>query len=215
MIVTAAAVGRDTEDTLNREISEASLAPAEGDALAPQGDGWFIVNVAETQAGDNEVFGARSRFEGDSPFQQFGINVHIVRPGQPASFYHREDAQEAFLVLSGECLAVVEGRERGMRAGDLLYAPPGTAHVLIGAGETPCTILMVGARKHATEHLYPVDPAAAKYGSSVSEETASVEEAYAQIPQSALTTLGRLGLNPRESGSWLVKGGVISDGATE
>ena len=215
MIVIAAAIGRDMEDTLNREIGEASLAPAKGDALAPQGDGWFIVNVAESQAGDNEVFGARSRFEGDSQFQQFGINVHVIRPGQPASFYHREDAQEAFLVLSGECLAVVEGQERGMRAGDLLYAPPGTAHVLIGAGKTPCTILMVGARKHDTEYFYPVDLTAAKYGSCVSEETSSVEEAYARIPQSASTTLGRLGLNPRESGSWLVKGGVSGDGADE
>ena len=191
---------------MNREIGEASLAPAEGGSLVSQGDGWFIVNVAESQAGDNEVFGARTRFEGDNPFPEVGINVHVVRPGQPASFYHREDAQEAFLVLSGECLAVVEGQERGMRIGDLLYAPPGTGHVLIGAGETPCTILMVGTRKYAKQHLYPVDATAVKHGSSVPEETASVEEAYARTPRSTPTALGHLGLNPRDTGSWSAEG---------
>lgn len=193
------------EDVLNREINQASLAPAEGNSLVPQGDGWFIVNVADAQAGENDPFGARTRFEGDSRFPEFGINVHIVRPGQPACFYHREDAQEAFLVLRGECLAVIEGQEHNMQTGDFLYTPPGTTHVLVGAGTTPCTILMVGMRRPDTEIFYPIDATAAKSGASVSQETDSVKQAYAQKPQNVLTNLGRLGLNPRDTGAWEVE----------
>jgi quercetin dioxygenase-like cupin family protein len=40
-------------------------------------------------------------------------------------------------VLEGECVAIVEEQERPMRRGDFLYAPPGTAHVFVDAGERP------------------------------------------------------------------------------
>ena len=104
----------------------------------PEGDGWFIVNVAEAQGMQTESFGAGTRFENmQHPFPEFGINVRVLQPGQPNGLYHREDAQEAFLVLSGEVTAIVEDQERTMRKGDLLYVPPRTAHIIVGAGDGP------------------------------------------------------------------------------
>ena len=38
--------------------------------------------------------------------------------------YHAEDAQEGFLMLSGECLLVVEGEERRLKAWDFVHCPP-------------------------------------------------------------------------------------------
>ena len=50
----------------------------------------------------------------------------MLEPGQPASVYHVESVQEAFLVLSGECLAVIDGEERTLRAWDFVHCPPDT-----------------------------------------------------------------------------------------
>jgi uncharacterized cupin superfamily protein len=60
-------------------------------------------------------------------FPEFGINVRVLQPGQPAAMYHREGAQEAFLALSGECVVIVEEEERPMRKGDFLHLPPGVS----------------------------------------------------------------------------------------
>ena len=164
---------------MDSHVSEAPLRAVEGGGLAPDGDGWFIVNVADARAYSNERYGDRCRFEGSSRFSDFGLNVHVVRPGQPASLYHREEVQEAFLVLSGSCLAIVEEQERQLVAGDLLHAPAGTAHVLVGTGDTPCVILMIGGRKPLKDPFYPVSDLAAKYGASVEREVDSLAAAYA------------------------------------
>jgi quercetin dioxygenase-like cupin family protein len=42
-------------------------------------------------------------------------------------------------VLSGECIAVVEGEERRMGPWDYLHCPPGTNHITVGAGDTLAT----------------------------------------------------------------------------
>ena len=44
--------------------------------------------------------------------------------GSPNGLYHREEDQEDFLVLAGECIAIVEGQERRLRALGL-HALPG------------------------------------------------------------------------------------------
>ncbi len=173
---------------------EAPLKRDAGGGLVPSGEGWFIVNLAEASAKHSERFGNGCRFEGATRFPEFGINVRVLPPGTPACLYHREGAQEAFLVLKGECLAIVEEQERRLCTGDFLFTPPGTNHVLVGAGEAPCVILMVGARKAGQEVHYPVSPAAARHGASVAQATSSVPEAYAQgSPWSAqATTLGEV-----------------------
>lgn len=141
---------------------------------------WFIVNVAEAPALLYEQGGTYVRFEPpDARFTDFGINIHVLDPGQPACKYHREEAQEDFLVLQGEALVIIDGQERRLRAWDFVHCPAGTDHVFVGAGDGPCAILMVGARGTDTAVHYPVNDLAAAFGASVSEPTDSPAEAYA------------------------------------
>ena len=158
------------------------------EGLVPEGDGWFVVNIADARGRRSDKFGQAVRFAGDeAPFPGFGINVRLLQPGQPNCHYHRESNPEAFLVLDGECIAIIEDEERPMRKGDFFYAPPGTAHVIVGAGEAACAILMVGLRDEAEVVEYPVSEVAAKYGASVEEETDDPAVAYAGLdpPQPA------------------------------
>jgi quercetin dioxygenase-like cupin family protein len=149
----------------------------------PADDGWFILNAAEIGWATVPGGGIWCAFEAPSaPSQTLGIGIHILNPGETPGFYHAESDQEGFLVLSGECVAIVEGEERRMGPWDYLHSPAGTAHITIGAGDGPCAILMVGARSpdHTTQYL--VEPAAAKYGVSVETATGSPREAYANRP---------------------------------
>jgi uncharacterized cupin superfamily protein len=166
---------------VNQNASETKLTQTP-QGVAPEGEGWFIVNIADARGRSSERFGRAVRFEGEPEFQAFGINVRILQPGQPNCLYHRESQTEAFLVLEGECVAIVEEQERPMRKGDFLYAPPGTAHVFVGAGDGPCAILMVGTRIQPEEVVYPVSEVAARHGASVESETDSPQDAYAGTP---------------------------------
>jgi uncharacterized cupin superfamily protein len=145
---------------------------------------WFVVNVADAPAFHNERGGASARFEGpETRFPDFGINIRVLAPGQPNGLYHSENVQEAFLVLAGECVAILDGEERALRTGDFVHLPAGTAHILVGAGDGPCSVLMVGARRPDQQLHYPVSELAARYGASVSETTSSPPEAYADWPK--------------------------------
>ena len=162
-----------------------------GSGLAAVTEGWFVVNVRDAEWWFSETRGGACTFESeyrDPPveFAQLGINVTILDPGQSAGFYHAESAQEAFLVLSGECRLLVEGEERRLRPWDFFHSPPWTEHIFVGAGDGPCVILMVGARGATTrseewEVHYPVSGLAARYGASVKEETSDLRQAYANV----------------------------------
>ena len=93
-------------------------------------------------------------------FGQIGYTLQVLQPGQPNGMYHREDDQEDFLVLSGECLAIIEGSERPLKAWDFVHCPPGTEHIFVGAGDGPCVIFMAGAREHRGSAVYMRDEAA-------------------------------------------------------
>jgi uncharacterized cupin superfamily protein len=149
----------------------------------PADDGWFILNLSEIGWETVPGGGTWCVFESPaSPSNRLGIGVHVLQPGDAPGYYHAESEQEGFLVLSGECVAIVEGQERRMRAWDYLHCPPDTKHITIGAGDGPCAILMVGTRSPDHGIFYPVDEAAAKYGASVVTATASPREAYADRP---------------------------------
>lgn len=146
-------------------------------------EGWFVLNLEEALALRNEAKGgAYYRIEPRTArFRDFGVNVRVLRPGQPNCLYHSEGAQEGFLVLSGECTLVVEEEERTLRQWDYVHCPAGTRHVFVG-GDEPCSVLMIGARPDDEELLYPVSEVAAKHGASVARETTSGDEAYADWP---------------------------------
>jgi uncharacterized cupin superfamily protein len=139
---------------------------------------WFVVNAKEARWVHNEL-GAYCGFEGDDRFEQLGINLNVLSPGMPMAMYHEEPGQEDFLVLQGECLLIVEGEERPLKAWDFFHCPPRTKHVIVGAGESPSLVLAVGARKG--QATYPADETAVKHGAGVESDTDSPAEAYAKF----------------------------------
>jgi uncharacterized cupin superfamily protein len=152
--------------------------------LVAAGGGWFTVNVRDAAWMTSEAFGAACIFEGGPvDFGQIGYTLAVLQPGQPNGMYHREDDQEDFLVLSGECVAIVEGQERPLKAWDFLHCPPGTEHILVGAGDGPCVVFMAGAREHRGSAVYTVDETALKHGAGVATETPHSAEAYAPYPK--------------------------------
>ncbi len=114
----------------------------------------------------------------DARWPDIGINVRVMAPGQPSGRYHAETSQEDFLVLRGECVAIVDERELPLRQWDLLHCPAGAAHVFVGAGDGPCAVLMIGSRRSEGIH-YPLSDLAARHDASVSTPTDSPDEAYA------------------------------------
>jgi uncharacterized cupin superfamily protein len=162
-------------------MPEAEIVAGEhGDV--PRGEGWYVLNAARAawQIAPPGFGGADLSFEGDARFADFGFHLGVLSPGEPTGMYHSEDNQEGFLVLSGECLAVVEGEERVLRAWDYLHCPAGTPHILVGGGSGPCVVLGIGSR-HADGTVYLPDPVAARHGAAVAAQTESPAEAYADV----------------------------------
>jgi len=168
-------------------VPESPLEPTEH-GLVPKGKGWFVLNAREAAWIDRKGRGFYCEFEGFkgvADFPQLGINLTVLGPGEPMAMYHRENDQEDFLVLSGEALLIVEGNERPLRQWDFVHCPAGTNHVLLGAGETPCLVLAVGARDRSTGPdwgAYTVDEDALRHGAGVEQETTDPQQAYARFP---------------------------------
>jgi uncharacterized cupin superfamily protein len=156
-----------------------------GNGKVPVGDGWFVLHASEAPWFGHERFGGGCRFEGTEGFPQVGINLRVLEPGKPACLYHREDAQEDFLVVSGECTIVVEEEEHALREGHFIHCPAGTNHVFVGAGDGPCIVLMIGHRPPESI-TYPVSEAAARHGASVDVETNDPREAYGERKLAAI-----------------------------
>ena len=158
--------------------------------LAPAAEGWFILNLRDARwSWDGRS--ACSELEGEHEFQQVGIFLRVLSPGAPMGLYHRETDQEGFLVLSGEALLLVEGEERRLSRWDFFHCPPGTEHVIVGAGKGPCLVLAVGSRQHQWGQdwgAYTVDETVLRHGAGVREETSDRGKAYAGAPRAELTS---------------------------
>ncbi|HKT44533.1 MAG TPA: cupin domain-containing protein [Gaiellaceae bacterium] len=140
---------------------------------------WFVLNARDAEWSDSTM-GKYCPFEpGGERFRQMGFNLNVLAPGEPMAMYHRENGQEGFLVLDGDCVLVVEGEERPLRKWDYFHCPPGVAHVIVGAGDRPALVLAVGSRMHPGGLFYPADPVARKHGAAPAADTADPKEAYA------------------------------------
>jgi len=150
--------------------------------LVTDGEGWFVVNARDSRWRDEGPLGSYCTFEGKRRFPHVGFNISVLEAGETMAMYHRENAQEAFLVLAGSCRLIVEGVERRLTAWDFFYCPPGTEHVIAAAEEEQAVVLAVGARGRGVGGggVYLVCEAAARYGASVEQETTKSAEAYAK-----------------------------------
>ena len=143
--------------------------------------GWFVMNVREGQWREHPKFGRTCGFEGTERFPHTGARIWVIEPGSPNCYYHRESGQEDFLILAGEATLLVNGEERPVKAWDYIHCPPGVSHVLVGAGEGPCTFLAIGHRPQEHELYYPESELARRHGAEATEPTSDPRVAYSDV----------------------------------
>jgi uncharacterized cupin superfamily protein len=171
-------------------VSEARLEET-GWGLAPATAGWFVVNVRDA-VWQTHAFGDACFFESEEdPFDQLGFAVRVLWPGRTTWLYHSESAQEAFLVLNGEALMIVEDQERRLRAWDFVHCPAGTRHAFLPIGDTPSVIAMVGARLAEHTYWYPRTALAVRHGVAAHVPTTSPQEALAPFDEWKRGTAGK------------------------
>ena len=103
-------------------VEEARLEQTEFGTQAAS-EGWFVLNLGDAKRIVHDYFGSGIALTADpADFKEIGVNVDVLQPGEPGCYYHRENVQEGFLVLSGECLLIVEGQERPLRTWDFFRA---------------------------------------------------------------------------------------------
>jgi uncharacterized cupin superfamily protein len=175
-------------------VPEAEMVQTEN-GLVPKGQGWFVLNARKAQWWERGGRGVLCEFEGAGfegalDFDELGINVQVLGPSEPMGMYHYENDQEDFLVLAGEALLICEGEERPLRQWDFVHCPAGTEHTILGAGDSGCVALAVGARDRSTGEdwgAYTVDEAAIRHGGGVEEQTTDSKVAYARFGDGRLT----------------------------
>jgi uncharacterized cupin superfamily protein len=167
-------------------VEEARLEELQS-GFAPATEGWFVINAQDAAWEMNDAFGAACFFEGDDTrFAELGVNLRVLWPGRSKWLYHTESNQEDILVLAGECLLLVEGEERPLKPWDFVHFPPKTGHAFVATGDTPCVIVMTGARSPEWPEkgiVYPRSELALRHGVGVETETSSPVEALAPFPK--------------------------------
>ena len=169
-------------------VPEARLEDT-GAGLVPASAGWFVLNARDARwfhrpGRDSVPLTGSDEFEAETYFPMLGMSIQVLSPGEPNATYHWETEQEDFLVLAGEALLIVEGEERPLRRWDFVHCPAGTKHVILGAGDSPCLVLAIGARDRSIGPDwggYTVDEAALRHGAGVEQETTDPKQAYARF----------------------------------
>ena len=165
-------------------VPEAKLEETET-GLVPVSAGWFVVNARDArwfhrQGRHSVSLTGKTEWEADTLFPMLGVQLAVLEPGEPNSTYHWETETEAFLVLSGEALLIVEGEERPLRQWDFAHCPPKTEHVVVGAGDGPCVVLAMSSRENQAfgpYGEYTANEVARRYGASAEETTQDGEAA--------------------------------------
>jgi uncharacterized cupin superfamily protein len=171
-------------------VPEAAFEDA-GAGLVPKTTGWFVLDVrkarwsAKPEQGWAVSLTGRDEYEAETFFPMLGMAVRVARAGDVTTTYHWETEQEDFLVLSGECIAIIEGQERPLRRWDFFHCPPGTKHAFVGVGDEPCVLLCASSRQFQKDGpwgYYCYDETAERYNAASPEDTQDGEIAYARFP---------------------------------
>ena len=112
------------------DVREATLAKTP-QGIVPEGDGWFVLNARDAPWVRSDERGQDSSLEGRQDWSGLGFRIHVLEPGQVNGMYHREPGQEDFLVLSGECILILDGEEHQLRQWDYVHCPPWTEHIFV------------------------------------------------------------------------------------
>ena len=131
---------------------------------------WFVLNASEAHWLDNDAFGAYTRFERDGRFEQFGINLSVLQPGQPMCLYHGEEDQEDFLVLCGRGGAADRRRRASAQGVGLRPLPAVDGARDRRRRRRARRWCWPSVRDSTTGVVYPVSELAARYGASADIE---------------------------------------------
>jgi uncharacterized cupin superfamily protein len=89
---------------------------------------------------------------------KLGISIDIVAPGKRGCPYHFHYAQEeAFVILEGEGALRVAGEMLDLKAGDVVFIPPGPQypHQIINTSAGPLKYLSISTRESPEVVEYP------------------------------------------------------------
>jgi uncharacterized cupin superfamily protein len=187
-------------------VPEAQPERSEGGGLVVRSPGWFVLNAREARWFDKPGQGwsvpltGYDEYEAETFFPMLGMAIRVIEPGEPTGTYHWETEAEAFLVLHGEALLIVEGQERPLKQWDFVHCPPGTKHAFVGAGDGPCVLLCASSRQFQKDGpwgFYCYDETAAKHNAAAPEDTQENEIADARFEEPRETRY-RDGLLPGE-----------------
>ena len=90
--------------------------------------------------------------------QKLGLSIDTVAPGKRSCPYHFHHAQEElFIVIEGEGTLRVAGEMLPVRAGDVVFIPPGSEypHQFINTSRHPMKYLSVSTRESPEVCEYP------------------------------------------------------------
>jgi len=161
------------------DVPEAELRD-DGAGLVAASEGWFILNARDARWFDKPGRGFSvpltgcDEYEAETFFPMLGMSIRVMGAGQPSTTYHWETEAEAFLVLQGEGVAIVEGEERPLRQWDFVHCPPGTKHAFAGTGDEPFVLLCASSRQFQKDGpwgWYCTGAAAARYNAASPEDT--------------------------------------------
>lgn len=170
-------------------MREAELKQTDA-GLVPDSEGWFVLAARAARWFETPgmgrglpLTGADER-EAETFFSMLGMAIRVMQPGQPSTTYHWETEQEDFLVLAGEAILIVEGRERQVRQWDFVHCPPETRHAFVGAGDRLCVLLCASSRQFQKDGpwgFYCADAVAERYNAAAPRDTQDGQLAYARF----------------------------------
>lgn len=72
------------------------------------------------------------------------IHDNVLEPGVSIGEHRHDDDEEAYVILEGEGMMLVDGESTSVAAGDICLTRPGHSHSLVNTGPTPMRLLVVG-----------------------------------------------------------------------
>jgi uncharacterized cupin superfamily protein len=118
---------------------------------------------------------------GGTAARKRGASIDIVAPGQRSCPYHYHQAQEElFVVLEGSGQLRVAGENLPLRAGDVVFIPPGPQypHQLINTSDAPLKYLSISTQESPEICGYPDSGKVAAFASGhrlVQREAANLD----------------------------------------
>jgi len=172
-------------------VPEAELKETDAGLVAAS-TGWFVMNARDARWSDKPGQGyslpltGKDEYEAETFFPMLGMAIRVVHPGDVSTTYHWETEAEDFLVLHGDAIAIIEGRERPLKQWDFVHCPPETKHAFVGAGDGPCVVLCASSRQFQKDGpwgYYCFDETAERHNAASPEDTQDGSIAYARFPE--------------------------------